>query len=146
MPLLALPLHLLVSVFLGTVLPHDLTCAPAELELAPNTRRSVSRGLVRGIARATSLSRVAPHVHVLMCALEADRGSCEQMRAIALLGSPWNVHTNFWLCFLVFTLLCCHLPPMASLQLPAQHVLPSLLHLNVTSEREGNSPVAPALP
>ena len=103
MPLLALPLHLLVSVFLGTVLPHDLTCAPAELELAPNTRRSVSRGLVRGIARATSLSRVASHVHVLMCALEADRGSCEQMRAIALLGSPWNVHTNFWLCFLVCT-------------------------------------------
>ena len=36
--------------------------------------------------------------------------------------------------------LCCHLPPMASLQLPAQHVLPSLLHLNVTSEREGKLP------
>ena len=34
------------------------------------------------------LSRVASHVHVLMCALAADRGSCEQMRAIALLGSP----------------------------------------------------------
>ena len=49
------------------------------------------------------LSRVASHVHVLMCALAADRGSCEQMRAIALLGSPWNVHTNFWLCFLVCT-------------------------------------------